>query len=56
MRDLPSVTVDEPTADRVAHGAKLDLGHAGPTAVLGDGGDLLAVYEHGKPAVVLTGT
>jgi tRNA pseudouridine55 synthase len=56
MRDLPSVAVDGPTAERVSHGVKLDLSAEGPTAVLDEAGVLLAVYEHGKPAVVLTGT
>ncbi|MCU1462968.1 MAG: truB [Acidimicrobiales bacterium] len=54
LRDLPVVTVGELTADRIAHGARMDLGDGGPTAVLAEDGRLLAVYENGKPAVVLT--
>jgi tRNA pseudouridine55 synthase len=54
MRDLPSVAVDDDVADRVVHGAKLSLGDGSPTAVVGTDGRLLAVYENGKPAVVLT--
>lgn len=54
LRDLPSVEVDDDGAARVAHGAKLALGDGSPTAVLDRDGHLLAVYENGKPAVVLT--
>jgi tRNA pseudouridine55 synthase len=65
LRGRPSVAVDPATAAAVAHGAVLDrsvLGAGpsdpGPWAVLGEGGDLLAVYEphpdgRAKPAVVL---
>jgi tRNA pseudouridine55 synthase len=60
VRDLAAVTVDAATAARVAHGAVLEgLGDgAGPWAIVGPDGALLAVYErHGvgsvKPAVVL---
>lgn len=60
VRDLAAVTVDGPTAARIAHGAVLErLGDGdGPWAVFDPGGELLAVYErHGtasvKPAVVL---
>jgi tRNA pseudouridine55 synthase len=51
---LASVTVDAATAALVAQGRKLDLvPHGHPVAVLSDAGDLLAVYEKGKPEVVL---
>ena len=63
MRDYPAVTVQGAQAAAVAHGRPLglaDLGvtGAGPWAVLGADGDLLAVYEpfrgdQAKPAVVV---
>jgi tRNA pseudouridine55 synthase len=52
---LPSVTVDEDTRRLVATGRKLDLvPHGHPVAVLDEAGDLLAVYQRGRPEVVLT--
>lgn len=61
LRDYPSVVVDEGGARLVAHGRPLPGAAAtGPVAVLGPGGDLLAVYEPAggllRPAVVLTST
>jgi tRNA pseudouridine55 synthase len=62
LRDYVSVTVSDELADAVGHGKVLPLDRlgvsgAGPWAVLGPGGDLLAVYEPhergAKPAVVL---
>jgi tRNA pseudouridine55 synthase len=54
MAHLASVTVDPATAALVAQGRKLDLvPHGHPVAVLSEAGDLLAVYEKGKPEVVL---
>jgi tRNA pseudouridine55 synthase len=54
MAHLASVTVDPTTAALVAQGRKLDLvPHGHPVAVLSEAGDLLAVYEKGKPEVVL---
>lgn len=64
MRDLAQVQVDESMAADVAHGKVLPrevLGpDEGPWALIGPGGDLLAVYEPHrtgtvKPAVVLAG-
>lgn len=68
VRDLPSVAVGDPVAADVAHGKVLDravLGiaadGAGPWAVVGPDGSLLAVYEPHrastvKPGVVLAGS
>jgi len=63
VRHLVAITVDEEQARAVSHGAVfprrdlVDDARAGPFAVLGPDGGLLAVYErHGpalKPAVVL---
>ncbi len=65
VRDLDRLTIDDPLAARVVHGARLerdDLGvgedQPGPWAVFDQSGELLAVYEdHGagtvKPAVVV---
>ncbi|MGH9273444.1 MAG: hypothetical protein ACRDZU_02260, partial [Acidimicrobiales bacterium] len=65
MRDLPRVRVDDERAVDVGHGKVLavdDLGvtGAGPWAVVGSDGSLLAVYEPHrsgtvKPGVVLVG-
>ncbi len=64
MRGHARVVVSEATAVAVGHGAVLEraalgLDGDGPWAILGPGGDLLAVYEargadRAKPAVVLT--
>ena len=52
---LASVTVDDETRRLVATGRKLDLvPHGHPVAVLAESGELLAVYQGGKPEVVLT--
>ena len=58
LRDYPSVTVDEATADKVRHGRVLDrFPGGGPWAVVDQQGSLLAVYElfhaAAKPAVVI---
>lgn len=65
MRDLPAIHVTEAVAAEVAHGRVLPLDvlgaperSAGPWALLGDDGALLAVYERhrggaAKPTVVL---
>ncbi len=62
MRDYPQVAVDAELAGLVGNGRVLDRAQAGfqgdgPWAVLGPGGELLAMYEaHGdsaKPAVVI---
>jgi tRNA pseudouridine55 synthase len=51
---LASVVVDDATRGLVATGRKLDLvPHGHPVAVLDATGDLLAVYQRGKPEVVL---
>jgi tRNA pseudouridine55 synthase len=64
LRDLDTVTVDDATAADVGHGKVLELDRLGvegegPWAVVGPGGDLLAVYAAhkagtAKPDVVLT--
>ncbi len=58
LRDYPSVTIDEATAEMVRHGRVLErFPGAGPWAVVDQGGSLLAVYElfgaAAKPAVVI---
>ncbi len=64
LRDLPAVTVPNDVAADVAHGKVLELarlgvdGGDGPWPVVGQGGELLAVYERhrgatAKPSVVL---
>jgi tRNA pseudouridine55 synthase len=58
LRDYPSVTIDEATADMVRHGRVLDRFQGdGPWAVVDQQGALLAVYESSgtsaKPAVVI---
>jgi tRNA pseudouridine55 synthase len=60
LRDYAQVTVDARAATDVVHGRPLPrLPGAGPWAVLGPDGDLLAVYEAhaegARPAVVLAG-
>ena len=65
VRDMVRVTVDEQQAKAIGHGAVFPHRtivkdeSAGPVAVLGPGGELLAVYEctprGDKPMVVLTG-
>ncbi len=62
--DLPRVTVDEGTAEGVAHGVKFVTGPLGeidpgrPTAVVDEAGNLLAVYRregrHTRAEVVLS--
>ncbi|MDQ1397181.1 MAG: tRNA pseudouridine55 synthase, partial [Acidimicrobiaceae bacterium] len=53
MRDYPSATVAAAAADDVAHGRAVEPHTDGPWAVIGPAGDLLAVYEGARPAVVL---
>ena len=51
---LEQVTVDDDTRKLVAQGRKLEVvPHGHPTAVLDTDGELLAVYQRGKPEVVL---
>jgi tRNA pseudouridine55 synthase len=52
LRDYPSATVDERERDDVAHGRKIAARHDGPWRVLDAAGELLAVYEGARPAVV----
>jgi tRNA pseudouridine55 synthase len=57
VRDYPAVQVDADTAVMVAHGRMLPTfadreDEAGPWAVLGPDGDLLAMYERAGPATV----
>jgi tRNA pseudouridine55 synthase len=65
MRDLERVDVDAEQARAASHGIAFPVGAlgergAGPFAVVGPAGDLVAVYERSaaacKPAVVLVGT
>lgn len=53
VRDLPSVTVDADAARLVSFGRPLSGLPSGLVAVLGGDGDLLAVYDEGRPAVVM---
>jgi tRNA pseudouridine55 synthase len=55
MRDYPSLSVDRAAAADVAHGRSLTVEPPGPGpyAVLDESGDLLAVYEGQRPAVVV---
>ena len=59
LRDYPSVTVDADAVALIGHGRRLPAWDgAGPWAVLGPDGGLLAVYERAddataRPAVVL---
>ena len=54
LADMAQVTVDADVGKRVSHGSVLDrheLAIAGPTAVLGQDGTLLAVYDNQGPRV-----
>jgi tRNA pseudouridine55 synthase len=55
VRDLSRITVDDEGVQLVSFGRPLAgaAGIEGPCAVLGPDGELLAVYEGAKPAVVL---
>jgi len=53
LRDYPVSTVDAATADAVSHGKSIEAAHEGPWRVLDEAGNLLAVYEAGRPAVVI---
>jgi tRNA pseudouridine55 synthase len=53
LRDYPSVDVDAAAAVDVSHGKRLPGLPSGVVRVVGPDGDLLAVYEHGRPAAVL---
>jgi tRNA pseudouridine55 synthase len=59
VRDLPQLRVDTLTAAGVRHGRSFAASLTGPTAILDEAGDLLAVYEpageQAKAAVVLVG-
>ena len=56
LRDYPFVTVDEDAALDVSHGKRLADLPAGTVRVVGPDGRLLAMYEDGKPSVVLAAT
>lgn len=53
LRDYPSVEVDADQLVLVGHGRPLDGLPAGPVGVRSAAGDLVAVYQDGRPAVVL---
>lgn len=53
LRDYPSATVDDAEAQSVMHGREIGAQHEGAWRVLGPTGDLLAVYEGSRPAVVI---
>jgi tRNA pseudouridine55 synthase len=53
LRDYPSATVDADGVGAVGHGRALPGLVAGTVAVRDGEGALLAVYEDGKPAVVI---
>jgi tRNA pseudouridine55 synthase len=53
LRDYPSVDIDADQLVLVGHGRPLDGLPAGTVGVRSAAGDLVAVYEDGKPAVVL---
>ena len=53
LRDYPMVEVDEDAARDVSHGKRLPDVPAGTVRVAGPDGRLLAMYEDGKPSVVL---
>ena len=53
VRDYPSVVVDAETATHVAHGRPVDVGRTDSCGVLDESGALLAMYENGRPAVVV---
>ncbi len=55
LRDYPSVEADDETAQAVGYGRPLPGLPAGVVRLLGPGCSLLAVYEDGRPAVVLAG-
>lgn len=53
LRDYPSVAADPETAEAVGYGRPLPGLPAGVVRLLGPDSSLLAVYDDGKPAVVL---
>ena len=53
LRDYPRVDVDAPAAIDVSHGKRLSGLPSGAVRVVGPDGRLLAMYENGKPSVVL---
>lgn len=53
LRDYPLVEVDAEAARAVSHGKALDGLPEGVVRVVGPDGSLLAVYDAGRPAVVL---
>jgi tRNA pseudouridine55 synthase len=53
LRDYPSVEIDADQVVLVSHGRPLDGLPAGTVGLLDPAGALVAVYEDGKPAVVL---
>jgi len=54
LRDYPSVEVDADTLVLVGHGRSVPGLPPGTVGLRSPAGDLVAVYEDGKPAVVLT--
>ena len=53
LRDYPMATVDEAAAVDVSHGKRLAGLPGGVVRVVSEGGELLAVYDDGKPSAVL---
>jgi tRNA pseudouridine55 synthase len=53
MRDYRAAVVGADVAEDVAHGRAIEARADGPWAVIGSGGDLLAVYEGARASVVL---
>lgn len=53
LRDYPVAAIDEAAAVDVSHGKRVGGLPAGVVRVVGPSGDLLAVYEDGRPSVVL---
>ena len=53
LRDYPSATIDGDELVAVGHGRPIEARHDGPWRALGADGDLLAVYEGARAAVVV---
>lgn len=56
LRDYPSAQVDAATAEAVGHGRRVEGLPPGVVRVVGPDGSLVAVYDRGRPAVVLSGS
>lgn len=56
LRDYPSVDIDDDAARDVSHGKRIGGLPDGAVRVVGPDGHLLAMYEDGKPSVVLAAT